>query len=41
LWAGGDDELFELGLVFGGFGLEEQGAAGDGADRADGGAVLE
>jgi hypothetical protein len=39
--ANGGDKLFELGFVFGGFGFQEQGATGDGSDRADGGAVLE
>jgi hypothetical protein len=34
LGAGGGDELLELGLVFGGLGLQEQGATGDGTDRA-------
>ena len=39
--AGGHDELLEVGFVLGGFGLEEQGTAGGGADRRDGGAVLD
>ena len=39
--ANGGDKLFELGFVFGGFGFQEQGATGDGSDRADGGAVLD
>ena len=39
--AGRHDELFELGLVFSGFGFEEHGAAGDGSDRSNGGPVLD
>ncbi|GEL18363.1 hypothetical protein PA7_22000 [Pseudonocardia asaccharolytica DSM 44247 = NBRC 16224] len=38
---GRGDELFEFGFVFGGLGFEHQRAAGHGADRADGGAVLD
>ena len=39
--AGLHDELLQVGFVLSGFGLEEQGAAGGGADRGDGGAVLD
>jgi hypothetical protein len=39
--ASGGDKFFELGFVFGGFGLEHECAAGHGSDGAHRGAVFD
>ena len=41
LGTGVHHQLLQVGFVLSGFGLEEESAAGGGADRRDGGAVLD